>query len=73
MKLTRPVDPALAVIGQIGKSVGLFMITSQYNQAEVEDVIHRIMLGEKILVRVAGVKVFLVRDPEFDTWYLTRV
>ncbi len=61
-----------AVIGQIGKAVGMFLLTSEYSETEIEEITKRVMLNEKIPVHIASTKVFLVRDPEFDTWYLTR-
>lgn len=61
-----------SVIGQIGKAVGMFLLTSEYSESDIEEMTKRVMLNEKIPVHICKIKVFLVRDPEFDTWYLTR-
>jgi hypothetical protein len=61
------------VIGQIGRTVGMFLIQAQYpGIAEQEEVIKRLMMGERIAIAVAGRIAYVHRDTEFDTWYLRR-
>lgn len=64
-------DIIKAVIGQISRPVALFLLGAQYN-GQLEETIHRAMLGEKIPVQVAGEEVFVVRNVEFDNWWMSR-
>lgn len=71
--MTETLPTTERVIGQIGRNVAMFMMEAQYpRQVEHEDVIKRVMLGERIAVTIATRIAYVYRDPEFDTWYLRR-
>ena len=64
-------DIIKAVIGQISRPVALFLLGAQYH-GHIEEMIHRAMMGEKIPVQVAGEEVFVVRNVDFDNWWMSR-
>ena len=66
-----PVAPSDVVIGQIARTVGTFLLQAQY-PTDYEDVLKRLMMGERIPISVGGRIAFVHRDTEFDTWYLRR-
>lgn len=67
------IELVIGQIGQIGRTVGMFLLQAQYPGAtEQEDVIKRLMMGERIAIAIAGRIAYVHRDIEFDTWYLRR-
>lgn len=72
-QIPTPVPSHEAIIGQIGRSVGLFLMQAQYpHHQELEDVLKRAMMGERIAISIAGRIAYVYRDNEFDTWYMRR-
>ncbi len=64
--------PDIPAIGQIGRPAAFFMIEASYPTNELEEMLRRAMMGEKIEVQIASTSVYVFRHHEFDTWWLIR-
>lgn len=59
-------------IGQISRPVALHLLECCYSEYEMPVIIKRVMLGERMRIRVCARVCFVWRDTDFDSWWLFK-